>query len=466
MLISKEEISKIINAVETDCIKGEVDVIECIKHKLLQHPKGKDLYLNWQRSDFNIDYGFRVCESRGLRLLHIAIMNNSYNTVLALIKAGADVNLLSSLVGRPIFLASLQKDSRILDALLKCEGISLLPEMTTQHTLLHSCALAGQKLETFKDVLELRRVDINVQDREQGYTPLHVAAERDRGQIVELLIANGADINIVDKLGEPPLFYALEHSQANQSSKAIVNQIAKQEDDNLYVSEKNINLRARYQDQVVVQTFLHNHGILIRALSSCYGHSFRHMEKLSDIKGFFEDHKDDVQICSFYQDNTITEVKKLEIDKILDFDDIKQVHVPKLATLALAAAIFDLEEQSYRGLLKSDDRYKILSYPVLSNEVSIPEHKNEYPNKVASIRLVIGLAALAVTGIVFSGIEKEKILVATICCLVVAGAIVYQLNNWPSSSLESANLAKKEGEAAVSGYQLRLPKFRINSGLI
>jgi 26S proteasome non-ATPase regulatory subunit 10 len=59
-----------------------------------------------------------------------------------------------------------------------------------------------------KEIVELliaAGADMNVKDHVWGYTPLHRAAFSGHKEIAELLIANGADVNATDKYGETPL---------------------------------------------------------------------------------------------------------------------------------------------------------------------------------------------------------------------------------------------------------------------
>ena len=51
-------------------------------------------------------------------------------------------------------------------------------------------------------------VDINIQ-KSDGSTPLHHASERGKTEMVQLLVSNGAEVNIKEKqLGYTPLDYA------------------------------------------------------------------------------------------------------------------------------------------------------------------------------------------------------------------------------------------------------------------
>jgi ankyrin repeat protein len=46
--------------------------------------------------------------------------------------------------------------------------------------------------------------DVNANDKD-GYTPLHIAAQQGRDDVVKLLLAGGADVNAKDDKGETPL---------------------------------------------------------------------------------------------------------------------------------------------------------------------------------------------------------------------------------------------------------------------
>jgi hypothetical protein len=55
--------------------------------------------------------------------------------------------------------------------------------------------------------------DVNAKDDERGQTPLEYAAITGRKELVELLIANGADVNALDKHGRTHLHAAAVHGQ-------------------------------------------------------------------------------------------------------------------------------------------------------------------------------------------------------------------------------------------------------------
>ncbi|NRB28689.1 MAG: ankyrin repeat domain-containing protein, partial [Roseibacillus sp.] len=65
-----------------------------------------------------------------------------------------------------------------------------------------------------KEIVELliaKGADVNAKFEDDGSTPLHLAAWKGHFETAELLIAKGADVNAKDKDGETPLNWAIKN---------------------------------------------------------------------------------------------------------------------------------------------------------------------------------------------------------------------------------------------------------------
>ena len=56
-------------------------------------------------------------------------------------------------------------------------------------------------------------VGIHVLDKKYGFAPLHYAADGGHKEIVELLLAKGADVNQRDKIGKTPTYWAMRYGR-------------------------------------------------------------------------------------------------------------------------------------------------------------------------------------------------------------------------------------------------------------
>ena len=122
-----------------------------------------------------------------------------------LIAAGADVN------------ASSKNGSTLLDFAIsgyQFKIVDLLRKNGGKHGTIHGAA-GGGDIEAVKKFLA-SGTHVNANKNIVGDTPLHSAAEYGQKEIVELLIANGADVNIATKSGRTALDMTHLHPEINE----------------------------------------------------------------------------------------------------------------------------------------------------------------------------------------------------------------------------------------------------------
>ncbi|KAI0884774.1 ankyrin repeat-containing domain protein [Annulohypoxylon maeteangense] len=141
-----------------------------------------------------------------------AIVHYQLESMRALIRAGANIEKRSSQQNlTPLQLAVLEGHCGIMEFLLE-NGADTGVRDENGQTLMHYAVQAG--FPTVKTMLLNGEVDINVQDNE-GITPLHRAVvSLDKGQrfgdVVKMLLTQGANPGIRDHLGRTPEHIALE----------------------------------------------------------------------------------------------------------------------------------------------------------------------------------------------------------------------------------------------------------------
>ena len=76
-------------------------------------------------------------------------------------------------------------------------------------TVLHLAVANNHK--NIVELLVAKGADINANTRDNGFTPLHLAAGFGHKEIAQLLIAAGADLNVKNKVGYTPLDWAISN---------------------------------------------------------------------------------------------------------------------------------------------------------------------------------------------------------------------------------------------------------------
>ena len=150
--------------------------------------------------------------------LHDAARAGDEIAIQKLLDAGADINERDESGATPLIAAALAsgEDEEAL------ETIDYLLQRRADHTLrdnrgmtvLHAAAFAGdaESVAYFvgSDGPGYWPIDIDDHDNEQGATPLMVAAEQNRGNVVAYLVLGGADKEITDKEGRTALTRAAQ----------------------------------------------------------------------------------------------------------------------------------------------------------------------------------------------------------------------------------------------------------------
>lgn len=144
--------------------------------------------------------------------LHEAAKAGNLARVKSFIERGADFNSRDEKNKTPILnaLANQGKHRRVVEYLLSLE-VEILVKGTDGRLLLYWAAENG-----YPDIAKtmiFRGADPNGRMRVTNMTPLHIAAKNGRFEVVELLVAQGADETLTDLHKKLPLHYAAEEGR-------------------------------------------------------------------------------------------------------------------------------------------------------------------------------------------------------------------------------------------------------------
>ena len=191
--------------------KGETPLhIACIKVNI----SAIQLLVADERCDLNIP------NSNGDTPLHIAACSKSESAQMmqCLLQSGrCDCNLTNRQHCTPLHVACKEMSIRGVEVLVADEGCDLNIPDGNGDTPLHIAACSrSNNIEMAQVMLKSGRCDLNVTNKKQHYTPIHVACKNGIVPLVKLLLKNGGNILQTSndaKYGDAPIHIACKHYQ-------------------------------------------------------------------------------------------------------------------------------------------------------------------------------------------------------------------------------------------------------------
>ena len=141
----------------------------------------------------------------GRSALHLASSEGHVDIVRFLVERGARVNVKDRWDNEPIQEAILRGHDRVVSLLLQC-GAKLSSDWKSEMEMKLRNHVGKGNLVDVKHLVE-SGISINSADY-LGRTPLHIAAEHGRSDLLEYLISKNADIHQADQIGETALTLA------------------------------------------------------------------------------------------------------------------------------------------------------------------------------------------------------------------------------------------------------------------
>jgi len=165
------------------------------------------------KAGVDVSKKFNLGASRNITPLYFAVSLGQADIGKLLIDAGADVNIKFEGVNL-LHVAALYGGNKAVAELLIAKGLDVNQKCTASGkakdiTPLH--AAAGKDKIEVAEVLIKNGAELDAKVFQNHYTPLHVAARNNKKAVAELLIAKGAEVNAKTKYGETSLDLAISN---------------------------------------------------------------------------------------------------------------------------------------------------------------------------------------------------------------------------------------------------------------
>jgi ankyrin repeat protein len=185
--------------------------------------------------------------------LHYAIILKDKETTFLLLEYGSNIYTQDKNGNDALHLAIYSRNNEIINKILEYQ-INVNDRTNTGESALHiACNL--QLVEVVEKLLKFNNIDINAQDNEHQFTPLHYSINNYNLEITKLLLKEGADVNIQDAFGNTILHYIANDS--NMEFYYEVKKISKKINYNLWNIDSKIplhllleNYEPNYEDLV------------------------------------------------------------------------------------------------------------------------------------------------------------------------------------------------------------------------
>jgi ankyrin repeat protein len=194
-----------------------------------------DVYKEWKKEKFDVNYVFLVNEIDEHTLLHLSVFYNLKNVIKVLLECGADVNTKRGGI-TPLHLAAAISNGciDIMEMILKSGAdINVRDDSgkTFLHWIMYNIRINVIDIENLVNALLEKGADVNAADK-GGKTLLHCAAECGYVKVVDSLLEKGADSLLQDKYGQIPRNLA-KNKNIIQSLEAAEKELSKMKDEKI-----------------------------------------------------------------------------------------------------------------------------------------------------------------------------------------------------------------------------------------